>query len=76
MAYNKANYFKRIVDVQNIVLDEQKRKSDKSLKQIYLEQIQPVYFISYRTFSNYLNINAKAELKKLTRVNSAKTFNR
>ena len=69
MAYNKANYFKKIINIQNIVLSEKKKSETKFLKTIYFEKIEPIYFISYRTFCNYLGINAKAELKKYTNAN-------
>lgn len=63
MAYNKRNYYAKIVEIQDIVLRGQKRGF--SQKEIFYNEIEKVYFISIRTFYNYLDINAKAELKKL-----------
>lgn len=65
MAYNKANYYKRIIEIQNIVLELKYQNEDLYYKEIYWRYIYPKYHISYRTFHTYLGINAKAELKKM-----------
>ena len=65
MAYNKKNFYRRVIEIQNIVLDLKNKDMDLFYKNIYWEHIEPVYKISYRTFNNYLGINAKRELKKL-----------
>lgn len=66
MAYNKINYYKRIIEIQNIVLEQQRKDGgDMYYKNIYWELVKPKYHISYRTFHTYLGIPAKRELKKL-----------
>ncbi len=65
MAYNKNNFYKRVIKIQNIVLDLKYKDEDITYKEIYWEYIEPKFNISYRTFSSYLGINAKRELKKL-----------
>ena len=65
MAYNRRNYLIKVIEIQNIVLELTGRDGDMRLKNIYWEYIFPKYLISYRTFSNYLSINAKKELKEL-----------
>ncbi len=65
MAYNKANYYERIIEIQNIVLRKKREDEDMYYKTIFWEFVRPKYKISYRTFYNYLRINAKYELKKL-----------
>ena len=65
MAYNRRNYLTKVIEIQNIVLELKGKDGDMRLKNIYWEYIFPKYLISYRTFSNYLSINAKKELKEL-----------
>lgn len=65
MAYNRRNYLTKVIEIQKIVLELKGRDGDMRLKNIYWEYIFPKYLISYRTFSNYLSINAKKELKEL-----------
>ena len=65
MAYNRRNYLTKVIEIQNIVLELKGRDGDMRLKNIYWEYIFRKYLISYRTFSNYLSINAKKELKEL-----------
>lgn len=65
MAYNKKNYYKRIIKVQTLVLKKQKENKDLFLKEIYWESVFPEFDICYRTFHTWLGINAKRELKKL-----------
>ena len=65
MAYNRRNYLIKVIEIQNIVLELKGRDGDMRLKNIYREYIFPKYLISYRTFSNYLSINAKKELKEI-----------
>lgn len=64
MSYNRRNYLTRVIEIQNIVL-ELKSKDDIYYKEIYWDHIEPKYKISYRTFQNYLGINAKKQLKEL-----------
>lgn len=70
MAYNKRNLYLKIIEIQDIVLKGQKRGD--SQKEIFYNEIEKVYFISMRTFYNYLDINAKAELKKIDDKEKAK----
>ncbi|GHV40395.1 hypothetical protein FACS1894179_06850 [Bacteroidia bacterium] len=70
MAYNKRNLYLKIIEIQNIVLKGQERGD--SQKEIFYNEIEKVYFISMRTFYKYLDINAKAELKKLDDKEKAK----
>lgn len=70
MAYNKRNLYLKIIEIQDIVIRGQKRGD--SQKEIFYNEIEKVYFISMRTFYNYLDINAKAELKKLDDRDKAK----
>ncbi|AND63616.1 hypothetical protein AX766_03940 [Flavobacterium covae] len=64
MAYNKKNYYKRIIEIQEIVKKE-KFKNGKLQKEIYWAIVQPKYLICERTFSTYLSVNAKKLLKDL-----------
>lgn len=68
MAYNRKNYYKRIIDIQNLVLELQKRNPDISMKEIYEHYVSLRWHISRRTFSNYLSVNAKKELNRIERV--------
>ena len=61
----KLDNLTKVIEIQNIVLELKGRDGDMRLKNIYWEYIFPKYLISYRTFSNYLSINAKKELKEL-----------
>lgn len=65
MAYNRENYLKKVIEIQNLVLELKYNDEDMYMKTIYWEHIQPKYHISYRTFNTYLGINAKRELKEL-----------
>jgi|26BtaG_2_1085354.scaffolds.fasta_scaffold01717_8 hypothetical protein len=64
MAYNKKNYFTRIVKVQEIVKRE-KWKNGLTQKEIYYQFIEPEFHISKRTFYYWLGIPAARELNKL-----------
>lgn len=70
--YNKENLLKKIVEVQNIVLAEQKR-GYMNQKEVFNRIIAPKYFISERTFYNYLGRNAKKELADL-KANNKRQF--
>lgn len=63
MAYNKKNYFKRIIEIQELTKEYQDIGLTNT--KIYEEHIKKQYFISKRTFDEYLGIPAKRELKKL-----------
>jgi hypothetical protein len=65
MAYSKINYYRRIIDIQNIVLKQKELDPSITQKEIYYNNIYPVYKISIRTYTTYLSINAKAKIKQL-----------
>lgn len=64
MAYNKLNYYKRIIKIQEIT-QEQYHRFGLSYKEIYFRFIENQFNISKRTFHTYLGVPAKRELKKL-----------
>lgn len=63
MAYNRRNYLERIIEVQQLVLEEQ--KNGATLRWIYKNKVRHRYHISYSTFNNYLGTAAAKELKIL-----------
>lgn len=63
MAYNRRYYLKRIVEIQEVTLAEQRQGA--TLKWIYKNKIKEAYHISYTTYSNYLGIPAKKQLEEL-----------
>lgn len=65
MAYNRRNFLIRVIEIQNIVLEEKK----KGVSQIWIYEniIYPQFKISNSTFNNYLGIPARKELKKLNK---------
>jgi hypothetical protein len=65
MSYNRRNLLQRIIDIQDIVLRH--KLSGVTQKHVYEKIIFPTYKISFRTYNEYLAINAKAELKVFTR---------
>lgn len=67
MAYNKLNYYKRIIKIQEIT-QEQYHRFGLSYKEIYFRFIENQFNISKRTFHTYLGVPAKRELKKLQEV--------
>jgi len=66
MAYNKRNLLLKIIEIQEIVLREQKRGVSQIW--VYRNLIAPVYFISFRTYNAYLATNAKKELEDLDKL--------
>lgn len=64
MAYNKTHFYKRIIKVQEIVKRE-KFTNGLTYKEIYHQHIAEQFNICYRTFTTYLGVPAKRELKKL-----------
>jgi len=64
MAFNKKNYFTKIIKIQEITT-EQKFRHGLTYKEIYFQFIEPNYHISIRTYGTYLGVPAKRELKKL-----------
>jgi len=64
MSYNKRNLLLKIIDVQTIVLEHQRKGITQ--KWIYENVIYPKYLISRHTFYNWLGTNAKKEIKNVT----------
>ena len=65
MAYNRTNLLKRIIEIQNTVLEYQHKGT--SQKWVYENIIKVRYFLSEATFYAYLATNAKKELNELNR---------
>lgn len=63
MAYNRKNYLKRVLTIQEIALHY--RAQGLFFKEIYHLYVEKQYGISKRTFDNYMGINARKELKEL-----------
>jgi hypothetical protein len=63
MAYNRENLLRRMIEVQNIVLEHQKH--DTPQIKIYEKYIKDQFHISYSCFNSWLGINAKEQLPKL-----------
>ncbi len=63
MAYNRENLLRRIIEVQDIVLEH--RKHDTPQIRIYEKHIKDKFHISYSCFNEWISINAKKELKEL-----------
>ena len=62
MAYNNRNVLKRMVRVQDIVLEH--KKCGVTQLYVYEKVIEPMFHISYSTFNRYLAYPAKLELRK------------
>ncbi|HOU67616.1 MAG TPA: hypothetical protein PKW49_03405 [Paludibacteraceae bacterium] len=65
MAYNRENLLKRIIEIQDIVLEWKQKDVPQTV--IYRKYIADRYHISYSCFNNYLAVSAKNELKALHR---------
>ena len=63
MAFNKRNFLIKVLTIQEITMQHQNKGVTKTW--IYENIIQKNYFISRVTFFNYLNINARKELREL-----------
>jgi hypothetical protein len=64
MAYNKTNYYKRIIKVQDIVKRE-KFQNGLTYKEIFHDFIEDEFHICIRTYRSWLGVPAQRELKKL-----------
>lgn len=60
MAYNSVNKWRMIARIQDITLDHTRRGITQEW--VYENVILPTFFISKRTYYNYLSMNAKREL--------------
>lgn len=69
MAYHKANFLQKVLEVQNVFLEH--KKEDVYTRTIYKTIIRPRFLISLSTFYSYMAINAKKELRKLESLNKA-----
>jgi hypothetical protein len=65
MAYNKKNYYTKIIEIQELTY-KLYHTENMYYTEIYHQHIKPRYHISYRTFNEYLGVPAKRELKKIT----------
>ena len=61
MAFNKKNFYLKVLQIQKIALDYQEKGASKEW--IYKNMIEPNYYISQRSFYLYLTINARKEIK-------------
>lgn len=64
MAYNKKNYYRTIVKIQEIT-QVQYHTFGLSYKEIFHKFIENQFNVSKRTYHSYLGVPAKRELKKL-----------
>ena len=63
MSYRNKNLLMKIVEIQNLTLEQKKRGVTQ--KWIYENLIAQHYYISRTTYYNYLACNAKKQLKDL-----------
>lgn len=63
MAYNRENFLKKVLKVQEIALHHSKQ--GLFFKEIYHLYIENQFDICKRTFDSYLGINARKQLKDL-----------
>lgn len=62
MAYKKQNLLEKIIEIQEITLEYTRKGVTQQW--VFENIIKPRFFISLRTFNNYLATNAKGELRK------------
>ena len=67
MAFTKTNYYKRIIKIQEIT-QMQKHQFGLTYKEIFHLFIEEQFNISRRTYTTYLGVPAKRELKKLQEI--------
>ena len=63
MAYNRKNYLKRVLAIQEIALHH--RAQGLFFKVIFHLYVESQYQISKRTFDSYMGVNARKELKEI-----------
>ena len=63
MAYNRENLLRKIIQVQKIVLEHQKKGVPQT--EIFRRHIRDRYLVSYSTFNNWIGTPAYAELERL-----------
>lgn len=64
MAYNRKKYLEKVLKIQEIT-QKYYNTGYYSYKQIYYQFIENEFFISKRTYHEYLGINAKKQIKEL-----------
>lgn len=65
MAYNRQNYLMRVVELQDFVLEVQRKHKGLPLTQIYKNHVRDRFHISSSTFDRWLGMPAKRELEVL-----------
>ncbi len=63
MAYNRENFLKKVLKIQDIALHH--RKQGLFFKEIFHLHIENQFDICKRTFDTYMGLNAKKQLKEL-----------
>ncbi|WP_136464924.1 hypothetical protein [Flagellimonas onchidii] len=71
MAYNKKNYYKRIIEIQELTKELQEIGLNNT--KIYNKHVKARYHICKRTFDEYLGVPAKRELKRLLETEKQQT---
>ncbi len=66
MAYNKKNFYLRVLEIQQLTKEHQKKGASNTY--IYENMVKSHYHISKRTFDEYLGIPAERELKKIAEI--------
>lgn len=65
MSYNNLNLYKRVAEMQKVVLEIQKQHPGLPYTTVYRDYIRDQFHISYSTFNRWLGVPAKRELEKL-----------
>lgn len=63
MAYNRENYLKKVLKVQELALYH--NKQGLFFKEVFYKYVENQFNISKRTFDSYLGLNARKQLKEL-----------
>ncbi len=70
MAYNKKNFYQKVIKIQE--LTNEYRKQGLTFTAIFELHVHKQFHISKSTYDNYLGIPAKRELKKLEDIEAEK----
>ena len=62
MAYNRYNFLKKVLKIQELALLH--RRQELFFKEIYHLHVENQFNISKRTFDSYMGINAKKQIKE------------
>jgi hypothetical protein len=65
MAYNRKYHLQRVLKFQEFVQEIQNEHKGLPLTKVYSSYVRNEFDISYSTFTKWLGINAKRELKEL-----------